>query len=152
MKTAQEILENIANALGVKPEEKEQTQETVVEEKEEPKTEEVVEEQQEVEEEVEVESKEEETEEVSENEEETISESENNRIKELESTIDSLKEMLAQGLLNEKKEEKVQEVKPVEEPVKPLTHSPEASIERKNTKIGDKGDNIMSRVYKYMNR
>jgi len=170
--TAKETLENIAKALGVVSSESNASDDSVTQKNDEvpadvkpastqndvsevEKVEEVAQPQEVVETADatdNVPNEQEKNEEISDDEKTSISESENNRIKELESTIDSLKEMLAQGLLNDKPKVETPVQKVVEEPVKPLTHSPESPVERKHTTLGNKGENIMSRVYKYMNR
>ena len=69
------------------------------------------------------------------------------RVKELESQLNDLKKIL-ENALSEPKEE----IKP--EPVKAdegLTHSPEKKVAKKAAGIGKKGDDVMSRVFKYIN-
>ena len=71
---------------------------------------------------------------------------EDTRVAELEKQLQDLKDILKRTIET-----------PVEEAVtapiddKGLTHSPEKLIERKHTKIGKKGGDTMSRVFKYIN-
>ena len=76
------------------------------------------------------------------------------REQELESTIEALKDIIANQLdtKNQAKEEvKAPEIKMPE--TKPLAHSPEAETnDIPFTKIGNQGSTIMDRVYSYINR
>lgn len=66
---------------------------------------------------------------------------------EMQKQIDELKEILANALAQPEPE--VPEI-PKAEP-KGLTHSPEKEVNKKAGGIGNKGDDIMSRVFKYIN-
>lgn len=68
------------------------------------------------------------------------------RVKELENQIDSLKEILKNAM---SQPEETPELPKEEEG---LTHSPEKQVASKKAKgIGNKGNDIMDRVFKYMN-
>ncbi len=157
MSTAKETLEKIAKAIGIATEEPtveivedtvETTEETVedtvepVEDKVEDTVEETVEA---TEEPLEA------LEEVVETPEEVVEApelKEDNRVKELETQINELKEILKNALESNKDEA------PVATPVvedKGLTHNPEAEVKVKQKKIGNKGGSIMSNVFKYIN-
>lgn len=72
------------------------------------------------------------------------------RVAELEAQIDELKKIIADSLAKETEDV----VETPEVPVKEdegLTHSPEAEVAVKRTKIGNKGGSIMSNVFKYIN-
>lgn len=72
------------------------------------------------------------------------------RVAELEAQIDELKKIIADSLAKETEDV----VETPEIPVKEeegLTHSPEAEVAVKRTKIGNKGGSIMSNVFKYIN-
>lgn len=72
------------------------------------------------------------------------------RVKELEAQISDLKKILEDSINSETEDA----VEAPEVPVKEdegLTHSPEAEVAVKRTKIGDKGGSIMSNVFKYIN-
>jgi len=70
------------------------------------------------------------------------------RVKELESQLESLKEILKNAM--SQPEEKSPELPKKEE--EGLTHSPEKEVASKKAKgIGNKGNDIMDRVFKYMN-
>lgn len=72
------------------------------------------------------------------------------RVKELESQIDDLKEILKRAL--EEKTEKTEDVVPTPKvDDKGLTHSPETTVKTQGRKIGNKGGSIMSNVFKYIN-
>ena len=73
---------------------------------------------------------------------------ENNEVELLKKQIDDMKEILKNALA-EPAEPAVPEI-PTKEP-EGLTHSPEAQVQQKAKGIGRKGDDIMSRVFKYMN-
>ena len=73
------------------------------------------------------------------------------RVEELERQLADLKEILKNATAQPVEEEKV-----VPEPPKPaepkgLTHSPEKQVKTKAKGVGNKGGDIMSRVFKYMN-
>jgi len=73
------------------------------------------------------------------------------RVAELEAQINELKKIIADSLANETEDV----VETPEIPVKEeegLTHSPEAEVAVKRTKIGNKGGSIMSNVFKYINQ
>lgn len=144
---AKETLQKIAEALGVaatKVEDEapveENAEQTPVEEvkaeeptEETPKAEEVVEET---------------TEEAVEAEPEAEEPKVSDREMEMQKQIDELKEILANALA-QPSEPEVPEL-PKTEP-KGLTHSPEKEVNKKAGGIGNKGDDIMSRVFKYIN-
>lgn len=69
------------------------------------------------------------------------------RVQELEEKVKQLTEILKNAMAEP------QEVKPPEVPEdsKGLTHSPEAPVRAQGTKIGNKGGDVMSRVFKYIN-
>jgi len=72
------------------------------------------------------------------------------RVKELEAQISDLKKILEDSINSETEDA----VEAPELPTKEddgLTHSPEAEVAVKRTKIGDKGGSIMSNVFKYIN-
>jgi len=72
------------------------------------------------------------------------------RVKELEAQISDLKKILEDSINSETEDA----VEAPELPVKEdegLTHSPEADVAVKRTKIGNKGGSIMSNVFKYIN-
>jgi hypothetical protein len=72
------------------------------------------------------------------------------RVKELEAQISELKKILEDSINSETEDA----VEAPELPTKEddgLTHSPEAEVAVKRTKIGDKGGSIMSNVFKYIN-
>ena len=71
----------------------------------------------------------------------------NDRVKDLESQIEDLKKIL-ENALSEPKEDKLPEQPKAEEG---LTHSPEKQVAKKAAGIGKKGDDVMSRVFKYIN-
>jgi hypothetical protein len=70
---------------------------------------------------------------------------ENSEVELLKKQLDDMKEILKNALA----EPAVPEI-PTKEP-EGLTHSPEAQVQQKAKGIGRKGDDIMSRVFKYMN-
>lgn len=63
--------------------------------------------------------------------------------------IEALKEMLRTAIEADSKKADIPEV-PKEEP-KGLTHSPERQVKTKANGMGNKGENIQSRVWKYIN-
>lgn len=168
MPSAKETLDKIAQAIGIAtaeptPEVVEETTEVVedtpvteevketeevtettgetVEDKVEDTTEDVTEE---VTEEVET------TENNDDTEVEVTEEKSGERVAELEAQIDELKKIIADSLAKETEDV----VETPEIPVKEeegLTHSPEAEVAVKRTKIGNKGGSIMSNVFKYIN-
>ena len=73
---------------------------------------------------------------------------ENNEVELLKKQLDDMKEILKNALA-QPDEPVVPEI-PKEEP-QGLTHSPEANVQQRAKGIGRKGDDIMSRVFKYMN-
>lgn len=73
---------------------------------------------------------------------------ENNEVELLKKQLDDMKEILKNALA-QPDEPVVPEI-PKKEP-EGLTHSPEAQVRQKAKGIGKKGDDIMSRVFKYMN-
>ena len=73
---------------------------------------------------------------------------ENNEVELLKKQLDDMKEILKNALA-QPDEPVVPEI-PTKEP-EGLTHSPEAQVRQKAKGIGRKGDDIMSRVFKYMN-
>jgi hypothetical protein len=73
---------------------------------------------------------------------------ENNEVELLKKQLDDMKEILKNALTQP--DEPVMPEAPKKEP-EGLTHSPEASVRQKAKGIGKKGDDIMSRVFKYMN-
>ena len=132
MSTAKETLEKIAKAIGIATEEP--TVETVEET---------------------VEATEEPAEALEEKVEDTVETveapepKEDKRVEELETQINELKEILKNALESNKDEAPVIEAPVVEE--KGLTHSPEAEVKVKQKKLGNKGGDIMSNVFKYIN-
>jgi len=73
------------------------------------------------------------------------------RVEELERQLADLKEILKNAMA-----QPVEEEKELPEPPKPaepkgLTHSPEKQVKTKAKGVGNKGNDIMSRVFKYMN-
>lgn len=167
MPSAKETLDKIAQAIGIATADKVETVEETVETPEIEATEEVVETTdnttEEVTEEVtETENTEEvaeevvETEEATEEVEETPKEVEktdeapdDSRVKELESQINELKKIIQDSLSNET-EDKVETPEiPVDD--KGLTHSPEAEVKTKGKRLGNKGGDILSNVFKYIN-
>ena len=72
----------------------------------------------------------------------------NNEVELLKKQLDDMKEILKNALA-QPDEPVVPEI-PQKEP-EGLTHSPEAQVRQKAKGIGKKGDDIMSRVFKYMN-
>lgn len=161
---AKETLKKLAEVLGVTSEEAEapvEEQVETVEESAEVKAEETVEETaeptEEVKEEVEEAKAEEpaqEPEAVEEVQEEVKEEAKEEvdprdaRVAEMEKQINSLKELLANVLENDGKDD-VPEV-PKQEP-KGLTHSPEKQVKPRANGIQNKGESIQSRVWKYIN-
>lgn len=167
MPSAKETLDKIAQAIGIATATETEAVEETVETPEVETTEEVVETAdnttEEVTEEVtEAENTEEvadevvETEEVTEEAEEASTEveeadetPEDSRVKELEAQIDELKKIIQDSLSNET-EDKVETPEiPVDD--KGLTHSPEAEVKPKSRKLGNKGGDILSNVFKYIN-
>ena len=73
---------------------------------------------------------------------------ENNEVELLKKQLEDMKEILKNALA-QPDEPVVPEI-PKKEP-EGLTHSPEANVQQKAKGIGRKGDDIMSRVFKYMN-
>lgn len=79
------------------------------------------------------------------------------RVSELEGQIKELQEILKNALSSEPEvdpEPPMVEMPMVEMPSeepKGLTHSPEKEVRQKGTKIGDKGGDMMSRVFQYIN-
>lgn len=160
MPSAKETLDKIAQAIGIAtaeptPEVVEETTEVV---EDTPVAEEVkeTEEATETVEETTEETTEEVTEEVEttenndEPEAEVAEDKSGERVAELEAQINELKKIIADSLTNETEDV----VETPEIPVKEdegLTHSPEAEVAVKRTKIGNKGGSIMSNVFKYIN-
>ena len=166
MPSAKETLDKIAQAIGIatatpEVEAVEETVETI-------ETPEAVEAEETVEEAVETteDATEETTEEVKEEATEAATEAEavesndkpeavaedksDDRVKELEAQISDLKKILEDSINSETEDA----VEAPELPVKEeegLTHSPEADVAVKHTKIGNKGGSIMSNVFKYIN-
>ena len=167
MPSAKETLDKIAQAIGIATSEKVETVEETVETAEVETTEEVVETQdapaEEVAEEVteteetqevaeEVEKTEEATEEVEEAStevEETNETPEDNRVKELEAQINELKEILKNALSNETEGENDTPEVPVDD--EGLKHSPEAEVKPQHKQLGNKGGDILTNVFKYIN-
>jgi len=153
MSTAKETLEKIAKAIGIVTEEPtvetaEATEDTVEDTVEtvEDKVDETVEDTVEATEEP-VEA----LEDVVETPEEVVDapeSKEDNRVQELETQINELKEILTKAL-ESNKDDVIVSAPVVEE--KGLTHSPEAEVKVKQKKLGNKGGNIMSNVFKYIN-
>lgn len=150
MTSAKETLKKLAEALGVVANEEEKVEEVVAEEAtvEEPKAEEVVEETAETEEPKAEEVAEEVTEEAEVKEEPVEEPAEDSRMKEMENQLSELKELLAKALAEDNKEEAVPEI-PKEEP-KGINHSPEKEVRTQGKGIGNKGNSIQSRVWKYI--
>lgn len=155
MLNAKETLKKLADALSITSEETAKEEETVETTKEEVISE-PVEETVETENEATEAPKEEETveeteEKAEEPKEEVAPEAEepkdDKRVQELEDKVKELTEILKNAL----SEPEAPKVPDVPEDTKGLTHSPEAHVNKKHTKLGDKGDNVMSRVYKYIN-
>lgn len=69
------------------------------------------------------------------------------RYEELEKQLQDLKQILSNALAQPPPE--LPEI-PAKQP-KGLTHSPETPVKKTATKIGQQGDSIMNRVFKYMN-
>ena len=69
------------------------------------------------------------------------------RVQDLEKQLADLKQIL-ENAMSEPKEEKQPEQPKAEEG---LTHSPEKTVAKKAAGIGRKGDDVMSRVFKYIN-
>jgi len=160
MPSAKETLDKIAQAIGIATADKVETVEETVETPEVEATEEVVEtndntteevteEVAETEENKEVADEVVETEEVTEEVEKTDEAPDDSRVKELESQINELKKIIQDSLSNET-EEKVETPEiPVDD--KGLTHSPEAEVKTRGKKLGNKGGDILSNVFKYIN-
>lgn len=72
------------------------------------------------------------------------------RVKELEAQISDLKKILEDSINSETEDAAEAPELPVRED-EGLTHSPEADVAVKRTKIGNKGGSIMSNVFKYIN-
>jgi cell pole-organizing protein PopZ len=160
MPSAKETLDKIAQAIGIATADKVEAVEETVETPEVEATEEVVEtadntteevteEVAETEENKEVADEVVETEEVTEEVEKTDEAPDDSRVKELESQINELKKIIQDSLSNET-EEKVETPEiPVDD--KGLTHSPEAEVKTRGKKLGNKGGDILSNVFKYIN-
>jgi cell pole-organizing protein PopZ len=160
MPSAKETLDKIAQAIGIATADKVETVEETVETPEVEATEEVVEtndntteevteEVTETEENKEVADEVVETEEVTEEVDKTDEAPDDSRVKELESQINELKKIIQDSLSNET-EEKVETPEiPVDD--KGLTHSPEAEVKTRGRKLGNKGGDILSNVFKYIN-
>jgi len=160
MPSAKETLDKIAQAIGIATADKVETVEETVEtpeveateevvETNDKTTEEVTEEVAETEENKEVADEVVETEEVTEEVEKTDEAPDDSRVKELESQINELKKIIQDSLSNET-EEKVETPEiPVDD--KGLTHSPEAEVKTRGKKLGNKGGDILSNVFKYIN-
>ncbi len=71
----------------------------------------------------------------------------NARVKELETQLEDLKKILENALSEPKEEIKPEQPKADEG----LTHSPEKTVSKKAAGIGNKGGDVMSRVFKYIN-
>ena len=67
----------------------------------------------------------------------------------MQQQIEDLKEIL-KNALSQPEEPKVQEVPEVKEEPKGLTHSPEKTVSTKANGIGQKGNSIKDRVFKYI--
>ena len=149
MLNAKETLKKLADALSITSEETAEVKEETSVEAVESETKEEVETSEEPKEEV-VEAiqevKEEPKEEVQ-AEEEKETEVADTRVQELEDKVKQLTEILKNAL----SEPEAPVVPEVPEDSKGLTHSPESIIHKQHTKLGGKGDNVMSRVYKYIN-
>ena len=160
MLNAKETLKKIADALNVVSNEEPKAEEVVetsdvIEAQDAPevveevvKTPEATEGTAEVKEEV-VEEKSEEPKEEPKAEEKEEVKADDSRVKELESQIESLKDIIAKSLEQEEVKQEAPEL-PTEEP-KGLTHSPEKPVRTKANGIGSKGGDIKSRVWKYIN-
>lgn len=72
----------------------------------------------------------------------------NAELEAMKAQIEELKSLLRTAVKEDSKTEDVIEV--AEEPVQPLTHSPEANVPTNTKKIGGHGGDMLSRVYKYM--
>jgi len=72
------------------------------------------------------------------------------RVKELEAQISDLKKILEDSI-NSETEGAVEAPELPTKEDEGLTHSPEAEVAVKRTKIGNKGGSIMSNVFKYIN-
>lgn len=166
MLSAKETLDKIAQAIGVATAapEVETVEETVetIEKPEVAETEETANETVETTEEVAEEDTEDvkeeaieapaETESVESNDEPetTVEDESKDRVKELEAQISELKKILEDSINSETEDAVEAPELPVKED-KGLTHSPEADVAVKRTKIGNKGGSIMSNVFKYIN-
>ena len=73
------------------------------------------------------------------------------RVEELERQLADLKEILKNAMAQPVEEEKELPEPPKQEEPKGLTHSPEKQVKTKAKGVGNKGGDIMSRVFKYMN-
>lgn len=71
------------------------------------------------------------------------------RVEELERQLADLKEILKNAMAQPEEKEIPEPPKPAEP--KGLTHSPEKPVRTKAKGVGNKGEDIMSRVFKYMN-
>jgi len=160
MPSAKETLDKIAQAIGIATADKVETVEETVETPEVEATEEVVEtadntteevteEVAETEENKEVADEVVETEEVTEEVEKTDEAPDDSRVKELESQINELKKIIQDSLSNETEEKVETPDIPVDD--KGLTHSPEAEVKTRGKKLGNKGGDILSNVFKYIN-
>tara|TARA_R100000544_G_C2206289_1_gene49451 strand:+ start:351 stop:809 length:459 start_codon:yes stop_codon:yes gene_type:complete len=72
----------------------------------------------------------------------------NAELEAMKAQIEELKSLLRTAVKEDSKKEEVIEV--AEQPVKPLTHNPEANVPTNTKKIGGHGGDVLSRVYKYM--
>jgi len=73
----------------------------------------------------------------------------NAELEAMKAQIEELKSLLRTAVKEDSKtKEEVIDV--AEEPVQPLTHSPEANVPSNTKKIGGHGGDVLSRVYKYM--
>lgn len=146
---AKETLKKIAEALNIVG--GEETIANVVEKTEEVKPQEVaeaVETEVEATPEVVTEVTEEVVEAVVEKTEEVKEDPKASRVEELEGQLNDLKKLLKDAM-NQPEPVEVPEIK--QEAPKGLTHSPEKEVKKKMDGIGQKGDSIQSRVYKYIN-
>ena len=71
------------------------------------------------------------------------------RVEELERQLADLKEILKNAMAQPEEKEIPEPPKPAEP--KGLTHSPEKPVRTRAKGVGNKGEDIMSRVFKYMN-
>lgn len=159
--SAKDTLKKIADALGVSPNEKantepiveaavEQKEAPAVEKKEEPNSVKEIKETKTVEKEVETPKTEVDADKTTEIAKEEVENKEEvkepviNKPSELDllkDQVNELKKLIAENKVPE-----------VEEEPKGLVHNPEAGVSKRGQRIGNKGGDITSRVYKYINR